>query len=105
MSDLRCTACGEPGYWQMHHPTGTDHQRVHLDPEFTLRLCQTHHTLIHDDWRTLGIEEINRPLDPTETVALRLRRLGVTAARISSGDDLAAGLAATLPLWADQLLN
>jgi hypothetical protein len=94
--------CDRQGNWQHHHPTGTDWNRDYLDPDFTVPLCHDHHTLIHDDWGILGVEEVDEPLDGSEVVALRLRRLAITLARVD-GDDLVKSLAATLPGWADLL--
>ncbi len=103
----RCAVCGREGNWQLHHLTGTDHQREYLDRGMTVPLCHDHHTLVHDDWKTLGIEEIDRALHPAEVAALRLRRCSAVLARIGSGMSPQAVVAVLLePMarWADELV-
>lgn len=51
-----CAICRRVGRWVWHHPTGTDAVGRHLDPDLVIALCHDHHTLVHDDWNTLGIQ-------------------------------------------------
>lgn len=101
-----CVYCGQLGLWRQHHPTERDENGVYLDPDFTVPACHDHHTLVHDDCRSLGLEEVADPLGATELNALRLRRLAVNLARVSSPEGAVVLLQAAarfLPCWADEL--
>ena len=101
-----CAVCGRVGLWDEHHLTGVDHNGEYLDPEMTVPLCHDHHELIGDDTKTLNIEVPDSPLTEIEKVALRLRRLSVSLARIGSGMDpqpIISVLLEPLTTWADTL--
>ncbi|MGA2165215.1 MAG: hypothetical protein ABSH36_12195 [Solirubrobacteraceae bacterium] len=95
-----------------HHPTGRDNQGSYLDSGLMLPFCHDHHELIHDDWRTLDIQdsdsgERSAPrLSLVERVELRLRRLAATAGRIAAAFPRCAWigeLARSFKRWADEL--
>jgi hypothetical protein len=101
-----CVFCGRLGLWKEHHPTAQDENGLYLDSEFTVPACHDHHTLVHDDYRTLGIETVAGPLSDTDLNALRLRRLNVNLARVNSPEGamvLLRAAARFLPRWADEL--
>jgi hypothetical protein len=103
-----CVFCGRLDRGQEHHPTAKDDNDLYLDPDFTVPACHDHHTLVHDDYRTLGIEVVTGPLSPTERHALRLRRLSVNLARVTWPEGavvLLRAAAVFLPRWADGLQN
>lgn len=77
-----CLICGREGRWQLHHPTGRGADGEYLDPGFTVPLCHDHHTLVHDNLKTLGLEG-DRPI-ALGRVALRLTRSAVLAALAES---------------------
>lgn len=101
-----CVFCGRLGRWREHHPTARDAADKYLDPEFTVPACHDHHELVHDDYRTLGIQTVSGELSRAELVALRLRRLGVNLARVNTPEGAMVLMRATaqfLPSWADAL--
>jgi hypothetical protein len=101
----RCIFCGGP-VERRHHPTGRDEQNRYLDREFTVPTCHTHHELLGDDRRTLGLETPGGLLTLLDRVELRLRRTAIDAARLASAQpenrwfELAARL---LARWAGEL--
>lgn len=106
---LRCVYCGAEGALR-HHLTGRDAQLRYLDPRLTLPLCHDCHQLVHDDLRTLDVDDPQdraieeQPL--VELVELRLRRLAVALGRIADAlPDFTwlARLAETAKWWADHL--
>jgi hypothetical protein len=106
-----CLRCGDAAC-RGHHPTGRGPDTRYLDPDLTFPSCHDDHELYHDDWRTLGIDDSQRRNDPEqrlafiERVALRLRRLAVTAGRLAETYPQAKWLAAgarALKRWADEL--
>ena len=106
-----CLWCGAGGC-RGHHPTGRGPDGRYLDPDLKFPGCHDHHELSHDDWRTLEIDDSERAQEPEqrlcfiERVALRLRRLAVTAGRLAETYPQAKWLAAgarALKRWADEL--
>jgi hypothetical protein len=105
MSAPRCIHCGRPAE-RRHHPTAKDHQDRYLDPEFAVPFCHDHHELLGDDRLTLGVEIAAGPLTLLDRVELRLRRMGIDAARLAQRypDNRWFSLAATLlARWAGEL--
>lgn len=87
-----------------HHPTGRDTDREYLDPALTMELCHSHHELCHDDWHTFELETVEGPLTVVELVAVGMRRLALTLARVDAGNGTFWGrLAAALVDWAVRL--
>lgn len=101
----RCLVCRGRAPWR-HHPTGRDDQGAYLDPDLKSPVCHDDHQLAHDDWKTLGLEEVEDRLTVFERVELRHRRLAPFLARIAEANDadnLNAQLARHLCTWADEL--
>lgn len=87
-----------------HHPTGRDTEGEYLDPDLRMELCHSHHELCHDDWHTFELETIEEPLTVIELVAVGMRRLALTLARVDGGNDTFWGrLAGSLVDWAVRL--
>ncbi len=99
-----CEACGEEPC-QGHHWTGKDHQGRYLDPLFAVPLCKDHHPLVHDQWKTLDLETVARPLPWFERIEERLRRWAATLMVLDGGSrgSLFALTARVLVSWADEL--
>jgi hypothetical protein len=107
----RCLTCGATEC-RGHHVTGRDPDGRYLDPDLRPPYCHDHHELSHDDWRTLGIQNVARgqeaapQLTLVERVELRLRRLAAAAARQAAAHpehQWIAALARALKRWADEL--
>jgi len=88
-----------------HHPTGRDEHGRYLDPDLTLPACHDDHTFVHDDWRDLGIEAVERPLTFFDRVETRLRRLATNCRRMDPAgvNPFWTKLAAALVRWADEI--
>jgi hypothetical protein len=100
-----------------HHMTGRDRDDRYLDPRLAPSTCHDDHELIHDDWRTLGVDdrlskkerEQARAAGPStlvERVEMRLRRAAVFFSRLAAQHPEWPWLAATaeaLRRWADEL--
>ncbi len=87
---VKCVYCNAPASWR-HHPTGRDRSNgYYLDPTFTLPTCRDHHALFHDDWRTLGVQDLAEKPQPgrglafVERVELCLRRGAALAGRLAT---------------------
>jgi hypothetical protein len=102
-----CLFCGAPQE-RLHHPTGKDHRADYLDPQFRCPVCHTHHELLGDDRRTLGLEVTERPLSFFERLEIRLRRVGSDLARLVErypDNAMLAKFAAAVVRWADELAH
>lgn len=75
-SHERCERCRAPSTVR-HHPSGAL-RGVHLDPPFTVALCDPCHDSEHAIRSTLGLDRISRSLHPLERLELVLRRVAVT---------------------------
>jgi hypothetical protein len=98
-----CHICGRPAT-RIHHPTGRGPDTEYLDPQLTIELCHSHHELCHDDWHTFELENVSGPLTVVEQVAVGMRRLALTLARVDAGEGTFWGrLAGALVEWARRL--
>jgi len=87
-----------------HHPTGRDFAGKYLDPKLIIESCHSHHELCHDDWKTLGLQELDQEASILEENELRMRRLASNLARLAcspDADPLLVRLARSLPDWAN----
>jgi hypothetical protein len=99
-----CMYCGGAAE-RRHHGTGRDDRERYFHPGLVFDACHNDHMLVHDDWRSAGIERPGQRLTFVERVELFLRRLAATLCRMDAG--LGTGfwqmLAAVLQEWADEL--
>jgi hypothetical protein len=107
----RCLVCGSRDCVG-HHPTGRGPDGGYLDRDLRLPYCHDDHTLVHDDWWTLRVQDPERGTEPAgelafiEHVEVALRRGAATAARIADAHSEHAWIAAiarALKRWADML--
>jgi hypothetical protein len=97
-----CERCGRPSE-RRHHATGRSHDGAYLDPPLFEYLCHDHHESEHDVLRPLDLEEPDRPLNPVESVAWRLRRVAITLKHLCDawpGIPFLGRLATALWSWA-----
>jgi hypothetical protein len=99
-----CMYCGGPAD-RRHHGTGRDDHDRYFHPRLVFDSCHSDHTLVHDDWRTAGIEQSAEWLTFVERIELFLRRLAATLRRMDAGlgTSFWQMLAAALQEWADEL--
>jgi hypothetical protein len=101
----RCVFCGRTAQ-RGHHVTGRDGDGAYFDPELVASSCHDDHELVHDDLKTLGLNDAAHELSLFERVLLRLQRLSVNAARFAEAHPdwpWAARIAEALARWAAEL--
>lgn len=101
-----CCLCFKPAA-HVHHLTGRDPQRLHLDDDLGVPLCRNHHVYAHELLRSQRLDTPPRrsAWTPTAATAFRLQRLGVFFAMYATFHDgpLWPLLAASLRDWPHEL--
>ncbi|MEX0983924.1 MAG: hypothetical protein WD096_02620 [Actinomycetota bacterium] len=91
-----------------HHPTGRDAYGDYLDPDLIAPCTHSEHETVHDDWKTLGLENPIPTPSFLERLELGLRRLGAFLGRLATSCQgswaiFIGGLAAASLRWANGL--
>src|SRR5438093_7108165 len=91
---VACVLCGRPAICRHHPtektaPTEEKPKGQYLDPGFRFPHCHDHHTLVHDDLRTLGLEGTDRAQTVFERNEIRNRTTAAWLVRVVEvrGDD------------------